>query len=54
MDLETYLELMEKYDFVVIKHRNNGLWPVEVDSPLDVFDKYGGDVAAYKAVELKI
>ncbi len=54
MELETYLELMDKYDFVVIKHRNNGQWPVEVESPLVIFDKYGDDVTAYKAVELKI
>ena len=54
MDLETYLELMDKYDFVVIKHRNNGQWPIEVESPLDVFNKYGDDVASYKTVELNI
>ena len=32
---------MVKYDFMVIKHRNNGLWPIEVENPLDVFNKYG-------------
>lgn len=49
-----YLKLMDKYDFMVIKHRNDGQWPIEVECALDVFNKYGNDVATYKAVELKI
>jgi len=54
MELERYLELMKKYDFMVIKHRNNGLWPIEVEKPLEIFDKYGDNVASYESLQLKM
>ena len=45
---------MKKYDFMVIKHRNNGLWPIEVEKPLEIFDKYGDDVASYELFQLNM
>ncbi len=54
MELERFLELMDRYDFMVIKHRNNGLWPIEVENPLEVFNKYGDDVSLYKQENLKV
>ena len=40
MNKKRFLELMNKYDFMIIKHRNNGLWPIEIDDPEKIFNTY--------------
>ena len=52
MSLKRFLEFMDMYDFMIIKHRNNGLWPVEIEDPLKIFNKFGEDVELYKLKQL--
>ena len=53
MNLKRFLELMNKYDFMIIKHRNNGLWPIEIEDPVKIFNTYGEDVELYETKHLK-